>query len=119
VTKLYANENFPQPVVDSLRALGHDVLTTLDSGKAGQKIPDEEVLRFSIAEGRILVTLNRRHFIDLHKKDDSHKGIIVCTFDTDFNALAERIHMKLQEVADMTGKLERVNRPNPPKSQSK
>jgi hypothetical protein len=31
VAKLYANENFTKAAVLALRALGHDVLTTLDS----------------------------------------------------------------------------------------
>ena len=28
MARLYANENFPLPVVNELRRLGHDVLTT-------------------------------------------------------------------------------------------
>ena len=32
---LYANENFPLPVVAALRALGYDVLTTQEAGNAG------------------------------------------------------------------------------------
>lgn len=42
--KFYANENFPMPVVERLRELGHDVLTARDAGNAGQGIPDEDVL---------------------------------------------------------------------------
>ena len=34
----YANENFPLPVVEALRELGHNLLTTYESGKAGQAI---------------------------------------------------------------------------------
>jgi hypothetical protein len=69
VAKIYANENFPQPVVEQLRALGHDVLTTLDSGKAGQAIPDDEVFNFAAAQERILITFNRKHFIKLHQQN--------------------------------------------------
>lgn len=32
MARLYADENFPFPVVVCLRALGHDVLTTNDAG---------------------------------------------------------------------------------------
>jgi hypothetical protein len=39
------------------------VLTTYESGQAGQATPDEDVLAFAVAEGRILVTLNRKHFV--------------------------------------------------------
>jgi hypothetical protein len=44
MASLYADENFPFPVVVRLRALGHDVLTALEDGRAGQKIPDPDVL---------------------------------------------------------------------------
>ena len=44
--KLYVNENFPLPVVFLLREFGHDVLTSLDAGKANLAIPDEEVLKY-------------------------------------------------------------------------
>lgn len=77
---LYANENLPLPVVEALRQLGHDVLTTVESGNAGQAIPDDAVLAFATAERRVLVTLNRKHFIRLHGLQADHAGIIVCTF---------------------------------------
>src|SRR5919202_5984225 len=93
---LYANENFPLPVVEELRKLGHDVLTTYESGKAGVATPDAEVLAFALAEGRTLLTLNRRQFIRLHGTTPDHAGIIACTFDPDFVTLAYRIHAALE-----------------------
>lgn len=57
MTRLYSNENFPLPVVERLRALGHDVLTTEESGKADQAVPDEEILKFAIGANRVLLTL--------------------------------------------------------------
>ncbi len=74
MAQFYADENFPQPVVEQLRKLGHDVLTTSESGKAGQKIPDEEVLLFAVENNRILLTLNRKHFIRLHNERPAHAG---------------------------------------------
>ncbi len=62
MARLYSNENFPLPVVDRLRALGHDVLTIQATGKADQALPDDKVLEFATAENRALLTLNRRHF---------------------------------------------------------
>jgi len=47
MARLYANENFPLPVVKELRRLGHDVLTIHETGKAGQSVPDETVLAFA------------------------------------------------------------------------
>jgi predicted nuclease of predicted toxin-antitoxin system len=95
MARCYTNENFPFPTVEALRGLGHDVLTTVESGRAGQTIPDVEVLAFAGAEDRIVITLNRRHFIRLHHTTPTHTGIIVCTFDLDFAALAHRIHTAL------------------------
>lgn len=84
MARLYSNENFPFPVVEELRRLGHDVLTVLEAGKAEQSIQDDEVLSFATGEGRALLSLNRKHFIALHKRHPNHAGIVVCTFDADF-----------------------------------
>jgi predicted nuclease of predicted toxin-antitoxin system len=109
---LYVNENFPQPVVEFLRALGHDVTTTRDAGRAGQAIPDDKVLEHAVSEGRAILTLNRRHFVALHDPANStHAGNIVCTHDADFSRQATRIHDAMTEAGDLTGKLIRVNRP--------
>ena len=37
MARLYANENFPLPVVEELRRLGHEVLTTYEAGDAGNQ----------------------------------------------------------------------------------
>lgn len=111
MARLYSNENFPLPVVDELRRLGHDVLTIQETGKANQSLYDEDVLMFANKEKRILLTLNRRHFISLHKQHESHAGILACTFDPDFSALAARIDEVLQENLDFSQKVVRINRP--------
>ncbi|MEW5987357.1 MAG: DUF5615 family PIN-like protein [Chloroflexota bacterium] len=107
---LYSNENFPLPVVEELRRLGHDVLTIQETRKANQKIPDEEVLAHARAINRAILTLNRKHFIRLHKKSNKHAGVIVCTADLDFEGQARRIHAAIQAHASLAGRLIRVNR---------
>lgn len=52
----YANENFTLPVVRSLRHLGHNLLTTYESGKAGRI--HSELEAYSDWVGR-LVRINR------------------------------------------------------------
>ena len=47
MARIYADEQYPFPVVKILRNLGHDVLTVQEAGKANQKIPDDEVLAFA------------------------------------------------------------------------
>jgi hypothetical protein len=110
MARIYANENFPFQVVEELRRLGHDVLTTQESGRAGQKCPDEEILAFAIAEDRAVLTQNRRHFIRLHGERPQHCGIIVCSIDPDFVALAERIHADIRQHGSLNGRLSRINR---------
>ena len=111
MARLYANENFPYPVVLELRRLGHDVLTIVETGKAGRAVPDEEVLAFACADGRSLLTLNRKHFIRLHHERPDHAGIVVCTFDPDFVGQAARIDVTPRASAPLTRRLLRVNRP--------
>lgn len=112
MAQMYANENFPLPVVEELRQLGHDILTTHETGKANQEIPDDEVLAFACAEGRAILTLNRRDFIKLHHAQMNHSGIIVCSFDPDFARQAERIHQTIEMQHSLADQLIRVNRPS-------
>jgi predicted nuclease of predicted toxin-antitoxin system len=112
LARLYADENFPLPVVLELRRLGHDVLTTHEAGRSDQSIPDEEVLTFAATEGRAVLTLNRLHFIRLHRAAAKHPGIIVCTYDRDFAAQAARIDAVIGGQTDLSDQLLRVNRPS-------
>jgi len=100
------------PVVEELRRLGHDVLTSLDAGRANTSVPDSEVLEFAAAEGRILLSHNRRHFLRLHRhRTVDHAGIVLCTFDPDFNRQARRIHETITSATEISSQLFRVNRP--------
>lgn len=110
MARLYANENFPFPAVLALRALGHEVLTTSDTGLSGVAVPDPEVLSFASARGLAVLTLNRRDFIRLHREHPDHAGIVACTFDPDFDALAARVHAELLATPDLSRNLLRVNR---------
>lgn len=109
--RLYSNENSPLPVVAELRRLGCDVKTVLDTGRAGQACPDSAVLAYATAESRILLTLNRKDFLRLHRQSPAHAGIVACTLDTDFPGQAGRIFEALHTAEEMSGKLIRVNRP--------
>lgn len=79
MARLYSNENFPFPAVAELRRLRHDVLTVLEAGKAEQAVQDDEVLAFALQQERAVLTINRKHFIALHRTSPTHAGIIVCT----------------------------------------
>ena len=81
-----------------------------DAGKANEGIPDEEVLAFAIAEKRAVLTHNRQDFIRLHRLNPNHEGIIVCTDNPDFPALARKVHEHLRDIESLQGLLIRVNR---------
>ena len=112
MVRLYANENFPFAVVEELRRLGHDVITIQETGKAGQRTRDDEVLQYAMADDRAVLTLNRKHFFRLHDEHPDHAGIIACTVDKDFGRQARRIHEAIETTGPLAGKLIRVNRPS-------
>jgi len=110
MARFYSNENVPRPAVEELRRLGHDVLTSAEAGTANLAVPDHEVLAFAVAQDRIVLTLNRRHFVRLHHENPRHCGIVTCTYDPDFERQARRIHDAVQVESEIRGKLLRVNR---------
>jgi hypothetical protein len=111
VASLFADENFPLQVVEGLRRLGHDVLTSQESGQSGKATPDTEILAFATSLGRAVLTLNRRDFIRLHFQRAEHAGIIVCSQDPDTEGQARRIHDGIARDSSLAGRLIRVDRP--------
>jgi predicted nuclease of predicted toxin-antitoxin system len=107
---LYANENFPLAAVRSLREMGHDVLTSFEAGTANQQVPDAQVLAFATYSSRAVLTHNRLHFKKLHRQRKDHAGIVICTEDVDFTALASRIHSSIAQNEPLRGKLISVTR---------
>ncbi|MEH1909107.1 MAG: DUF5615 family PIN-like protein [Nostoc sp.] len=111
MARFYADEQFPFPVVELLRALGHDVLIVQQAENADQGIPDEEVLAFAISQERSILTINRVDFIRLHRRDSNHFGIIVCTNNRNWEQFAARIDEAVTAEEPLQGKLIRVLRP--------
>ncbi|MCL1469541.1 DUF5615 family PIN-like protein [Argonema antarcticum] len=107
----YTDENFPLPVVELLRAFGHDVLTAQEAGNANLRIPDEDVLAFAVSNERVVLTRNRGDFIQLHRLQVGHAGIIVCKQDDNFERQARRINEAISAEETLREKLIRVNRP--------
>jgi hypothetical protein len=112
MAQLFADEDFPFPVVQRLRQLGHDVLTTLEAGRANQRIADADQLSFATSLGRAILTRNRRHYIPLHKRIVLHAGIISITDDPDLDGQASRIDQAITGVSALSGQHMRVNRPS-------
>jgi hypothetical protein len=97
------------PVVLELRAFGHDVLTVAEFGKANQEWPDVEVFKEAVAQGRVLVTKNRRHYYKLHRAFSFHYGIVACTDDPKFDRAAANIHKGIHG-QELQGRFVRVNK---------
>src|SRR5260370_42612125 len=114
MARLYADENFDYRVVEELRKRGHDVLTANEAGRAGQGIRDAEGLAFAISQSRAVITFDRRHFIRLHQQVQPHSGIIVCTDDRDWAALAVRVHQVIAALPSLDTQLIRINCPAKP-----
>ena len=97
MAKLYGNENAPLPTVLALRALGHDVLTSLEAGHANRRLADSLLLAFANGQGRIVLTNDRADFRALHRSGAAHCGIVAFTNDADFEALADRVDTALKD----------------------
>jgi predicted nuclease of predicted toxin-antitoxin system len=112
MASFYADEQFPVQVTELLRSLGHDVLTVQEAGNANQRIPDDLVLAFAVGQERSILTINRIDFIRLHRRDDQHFGIVVCTNNRNWEQFAARIDDAVRAEESLRGKLIRVVRPS-------
>ncbi|OCQ97257.1 hypothetical protein BCD67_00465 [Oscillatoriales cyanobacterium USR001] len=112
IAKIYSNENFPIDIVNKLRYLGHDVLTSYQAGQANQGIPDDDVLKFAHQQDRVVITLNREDFIMLHRNGKEHSGIIICKDDRDYDAQSSKVHELILDVTELKSRLFRVKKQN-------
>ncbi len=114
MARLYADEDFPHPVVEALRRLGHDVQTMVETGRAGQGVCDAEVLLEAANDQRAVLTHNHADFMRLHRRGQAHQGIISCTHDPlDSAGLARRIHSAIENIQELKEHFVRIIRPNP------
>jgi len=114
MARLYADENFPLPIVKLLREAGHDVLTTEDAGNSGLGIPDEEVLEFAIKNERAILTRNWDDFRRLHRVQSEHFGIILCKEDLNIERQAASINDAIIGQETLRCQLIKIIRPQKP-----
>ncbi len=76
---LYLDEHIQAALAQGLRARGVDVLTTQEAGN--RLLNDQGQLMFAVAQGRALLSYNKRHFAKLHydwmNAGRDHAGIIL------------------------------------------
>lgn len=65
MAQLYLNNDIGSSLRDRLRTLGHDALTTPESGR--RQAHDAEQLVYAADLGRIVLTHNARHFLVLQQ----------------------------------------------------
>ena len=106
---LYMDEDVPLPVTVMLRAAGHDVLTASEAGMARRRIPDVEQLRFATTHGRTLITMNRNDFSKLHRRIETHSGIVLCSQRLTVAALGRALIEGFDAFPALTGHLLRVS----------
>lgn len=114
--RFYANENLTMELVETLRQLGHDVLTSYEAGNANQRIPDHQVLATATADDRAVLTFNRDDFLALHRSGANHSGIVVCKDDSNIRELGKVLHHYLITQKTLHNRLLRVLQKNQPGS---
>jgi hypothetical protein len=77
--RFFTDEDVYSAVAQSLQQAGWDALSTPQAGRLAES--DESQLSFAASEGRVLVTFNVAHFVQLHSARLSanrhHAGILV------------------------------------------
>ena len=113
--RFYSNENLAIDLVEAIRGLGYDVLTSYEAQKANQGIPDDEVLRDATLDNRCVLTFNRGDFLALHRSGIGHCGIVACREERDYLAQAQVLHDYLKEGRqDLKNRLLRLQKQNQP-----
>lgn len=97
---LLADENFPGPAVAALRAGGHDVLWVAESQPG---IPDEDVVAWGRAEGRVVLTFDTDLAERLVRyRDPPPPGLVLLRFVPEHPTHAAEVVAGLLRRADLT-----------------
>ena len=77
--RFFTDEDVYSAVAQGLHQAGWDALSTPQAGRLAES--DESQLHFAASEGRVLVTFNVAHFVQLHSAwlsaNEHHAGIVV------------------------------------------
>ena len=114
--RFYANKNLATGLVEALRNLGYDVLTSYEAGNANQGISDEQVLVDAIVDQRCVITFNQDDFAALHRNGVDHMGTAVCQDDPERQQLAPVLHDYLTHQKTLRNRLIRVLKKNQPEA---
>ena len=105
--RFYTDENVSRAVIDGLRRLGTDVLSTPEAGMLGKS--DEEHLALASDHGRVLVTQDR-DFLRLNRRGFPHTGIAYADEGTSISRMINGLILiyEVLEAEDMIGQVEYI-----------
>jgi hypothetical protein len=103
MARLLADEHIIPGVVRRLRLLGHEVGTVrrlITESRAGNSVPDSDVLLFASEHRYAVLTKNAKDFKALHQESGGHFGIVACTFDDsdDADHIARSLHADIKDM---------------------
>lgn len=118
MARLYLDEQIDTALTDLLIQYGHDTIHCHDAGNDGA--PDTEQLLFAARANRILVTLNREDFEELHRLwlalnswldlPREHAGILTTWGNIAAVEWAGLIHIFIGDNPEMRNRMWRWNR---------
>ena len=118
MARLYLDEQTDVAMTSILASYGHDVLHTYDVGNDGA--PDSRQLLFAAESDRVIVTLNREDFEELHRwwvaltewgiLGHAHSGILTTWGDIPTEEWAALVNEHLQQSPELTNQMYRYNR---------
>ncbi len=95
--KLFADDCVYRKTVEAISSWGHDITTAHSAGLSGKS--DEEILAYSIQEGRILITADLDFGNIRYYPPGEHRGIIVLKIKPATLAQVHNVLKKLLEQA--------------------
>jgi predicted nuclease of predicted toxin-antitoxin system len=95
--KLFADECVYQKTVEALQSWGHDIITAREVGLSGRS--DEQILAYSVNEGRILITTDLDFSNIRYYPPKEHWGIIVLKIRP---AILTQVHAVLKKLLEQS-----------------
>ena len=118
MARLYLDEHLDVAMKDVLAGYGHDAIHTYDVGNRGT--PDSQQLLFAADSNRIIITLNREDFEELHRwwlalnawgiMRRDHSGILTTWGDIPAGEWAGLVDSLLGKSPELSNRMLRYNR---------
>lgn len=90
--KVLVDVSAGQTVADTIRALGHDVSFVRDRDPT---MPDADILAWAVAEGRLVVTMDKDFGELVYRSGQTHAGVLLLRME------AARLAEKVRVVTDI------------------